>query len=249
MANTHFWSFQIYHKLGDALCVLYMLENIGRATGKQSIISDSAICSQICDLMEIEYVSCEKTRQKGVRLGSLHNRYIRKRHFICSVQNYLKNKMDFNPLDCKPLIPKVKTKAKNKITLVQLDGRTIASHGVAMRCDTMRHAINHLTENRVALIGGTDTKKYLGEFYEYRLGPLDYLLKEIQSCDEFIGSDSGMSHLAGVLGVKSKTILLHPSVCLSDVYSMYRNTEVFCLSDSKCTHNRTKLQEMGLRFL
>ena len=63
------------------------------------------------------------------------------------------------------------------------------------------------TSNPIA-IGGKDTRIYLGG-YMYHLGDLFGICKKLLGCRKFIGVDSGMSHLAGTLGVRSEIINMH----------------------------------------
>ena len=56
-------------------------------------------------------------------------------------------------------------------------------------------------------IGGSETGKYLN--YDFKLGNLRFISEQMISCEKFIGSDSGMSILAGTLGVRGDVIITH----------------------------------------
>jgi hypothetical protein len=56
----------------------------------------------------------------------------------------------------------------------------------------------------IRVVGGVDTLRYLDDTrYTYELGDLPFLAARLRSCKMFIGCDSGLAHLAGVLGVPS----------------------------------------------
>ena len=55
--------------------------------------------------------------------------------------------------------------------------------------------------NHVVILGGPDTPHYLGEDYVYQTGNLQEICQELKDCSLFVGADSGLAHVAGILNV------------------------------------------------
>lgn len=110
------------------------------------------------------------------------------------------------------------------------------SHDYNLTLDQMKLVLKTFTTDadKIAAIGGPNTKKYLGDDFEYRIGDVAYLTKELLGCKMFIGSDSGMSHLAGILGVSAKIVILSSFVCAKVWYQIYENSEFFSAEDFRC---------------
>jgi hypothetical protein len=90
------------------------------------------------------------------------------------------------------------------IVLCQFDGRSAPRR---FTIDEIRKILSRLSEGRrVVVLGGPDTERYLGSDFEYRLGDLRFISTQLKNCRHFIGCDSGISHVAGVLGIRSYVI-------------------------------------------
>jgi hypothetical protein len=109
------------------------------------------------------------------------------------------------------VLPKCRIKrfGCNHNVYFQFDSRSPRNHGKKPLTPTECRMIlsQRSTRNPIA-IGGKDTRIYLGG-YMYHLGDLFGISKKLLGCRKFIGVDSGMSHLAGTLGVKSEIINMH----------------------------------------
>jgi len=87
---------------------------------------------------------------------------------------------------------------KEDVILCQFDGR---SGGVWPR-QTILDFLRRYKGEKVALLGGPDTSSYMGDAYEYRRGNLDFLVNQLLICKRFVGTDSGIAHLACILGLE-----------------------------------------------
>jgi hypothetical protein len=78
----------------------------------------------------------------------------------------------------------------------------------------------------VKVLGGYDTPKYLGNSLDYILGDIETIIKKLLSCKYFIGCDSGIGHLAGVLEVKSYIFNFTDYDPVYNFFKDYENTTV-----------------------
>lgn len=72
-------------------------------------------------------------------------------------------------------------------------------------------------------VGGPDSAKYLGDSVEYSYGDLAHIITELHSIGSFIGVESGVSHIAGVLGIPSILINLIEQRTVINLYRKYKN--------------------------
>ena len=109
------------------------------------------------------------------------------------------------------VLPKCRIKrfGRNHNVYFQFDSRSPRNHGKKPLTPTeCRMILSQRSRSNPIAIGGKDTRIYLGG-YMYHLGDLFGISKNLLGCRKFIGVDSGMSHLAGTLGVKSEIINMH----------------------------------------
>lgn len=55
-------------------------------------------------------------------------------------------------------------------------------------------------DREVTILGGPRTQRYLGDGYRYKIGSLAFVCERLAACSMFAGADSGLAHIAGVLG-------------------------------------------------
>jgi len=118
-------------------------------------------------------------------------------------------KLGFDPKGI--VLPKCRIKrfGRNNNVYFQFDSRSPRNHGKKPLTPTeCRMILSQRSRRSPIAIGGKDTRIYLGG-YRYHLGDLFRISKNLLGCRKFIGVDSGMSHLAGTLGVKSEIINMH----------------------------------------
>jgi hypothetical protein len=112
---------------------------------------------------------------------------------------------------------------REDIVLCQFDSRSAAPLHPA----EIKNALDILAAGRkVAVLGGHDTRHYLGDSFEYRLDTLDGILRQLQRCHHFVGVDSGIAHLAGVLGVPAFVINLIDFAVVFSFFGQYKNTVI-----------------------
>lgn len=221
--------------LGDLIAIFYGLEN----TGIQNSISFE-IKLLNCDVSFFNNFNFKKiylTNKSGFnlieqiikhtgdpccKLGLFNGKF-----FIDSFLCFLKKEYSYDPFLSKP----VELKNKNLLystedyASVQFDSRS------AMRKRTL--SINKIKkilkkESNWFCLGGPDTKKYLGENVNYSIGNIDYIIKKLYNSKKFIGSDSGISHLAGLAGIKSNIYIKDYCGCLEAYYNQsYRECVVY----------------------
>jgi hypothetical protein len=78
-------------------------------------------------------------------------------------------------------------------------------------------------QNPIIVVGGLDSDKYLGVEFNYKFGNLIESSQWIKSSQYFFGCDSGMSHLAGALGIEIKiiTCAAYCKRCMTKCYQCY----------------------------
>ncbi len=103
-------------------------------------------------------------------------------------------------------LPRLRQSPANRresIILIQFDSRSQGTWDSS----TLRAVLSLYHGKRFACIGGPDTPPYMGESFEYRLGPLDFIIEQLLACERFVGVDSGIAHLACILGVDTEIFL------------------------------------------
>lgn len=98
-----------------------------------------------------------------------------------------------------PRLRRPGSRPSEDVIVCQFDGRSSGCHSL----DRMQEILAHHDGMRRVALGGPDTPRYLGSDVEYRLGPLPFLLEQLQSAAYHIGVDSGIAHLAAAVGLPS----------------------------------------------
>lgn len=210
--------FKDRYGLGDILATIYCLENCGRQTNKYSVLCGSEAVEEAVGLFDLKYVKYTKDAE-----GAVHSLIIRGDkstaeypqkgyiHYISRISKFLTENCNFNPAQCQSIPPINKNIEKSNEVLVQFETNFARHNGFEIKKKEIDIAIKAFAKyKKISIIGGKNTPKYLGKKYNYKLGDLNYIKSQLLSCDFFLGADSGMAHLAGVLGVPSKVIILIP---------------------------------------
>lgn len=230
---------------GDVLATYYCLENLGR---QKKLHFNLKVKDERIELFNqfhfqfihltnsnsISFIDLVKSENGNPPCDNLllHNSlatipHLVNRHAISLISCYLTDKYGYNHTQAYPLIPK-NTIKKEKLILTQFDGRTTARQNRDIpnyaKLALIKH---HAREKEWACIGGKDTPNYFGDKIKYIRLNIQGLISHMQMCEMFIGCDSGMSHLAGVLGVPAKIYIMGQCfACLKQYYSGYQNCEV-----------------------
>jgi hypothetical protein len=218
--------------LGDMCAAIYILENWGKIKKINHEVCGNVLFKKIIDLTEVEYVSWTDSVSDSVRMADtfVHPG----EHWIIAFKRFVTNN-GFLINFCKPLKSKIKpNKYFKNYNLVQFDGRLSNSNNFSLNKKEIKKIIKKHCKKNIGIIGGKDTEFYLGSEYEYFLGNLNNIIECLLGCDYFLGCDSGISHLAGMYGVKSHIFILNPEFDkIKDFYKIYKN--------NICHNNNIKL--------
>lgn len=140
--------------------------------------------------------------------------------------------VDFDPpkLSGVPVCPI--RRGSEDISFFQFDSRSQNDNKKRLSRKESMYFLKSKARFRAVGIGGTDTKKELP--YEYQLGNLRWIINRMKSASQFVGVDSGMSHIAGALGVPSEIYLMHKKE--QDVRMVERFYGKF-YPNTRCTHD------------
>lgn len=146
----------------------------------------------------------------------------------------------------KIILPKIKLKKtiQENTCLFQFDSRSIHYGKRQLTEQELNSTIKNFKKNDILIgVGGKDTKKYSN--HDYKLGNLNEITQNLLNSNQFIGIDSGISHLAGSLNVISNiiitsTIKLHQIELIEFYNIFYPNTTCYTLDDIK-TFNLIKM--------
>jgi len=189
--------------LGDSLGMLIGCENYGRVNQRKIVVRETPLFRDISGLFDFSWVTLEG----GDNVSDHHRVHIHPFGYnfeelgwvkgICTalVQNLgglLPDEILYPNHRIHPL-PEVEA-----ITLVQFDGRSSGQ----WQQSTLQRILRLYGGKRIAVLGGPDTKSYLGGDLEYRTGNLDFIARQLLACERFVGVDSGIAHLACVLGLE-----------------------------------------------
>lgn len=182
-----------------------------------------------CSFIElIPFKGCELLKS-----GKVIEPFLKDKHCF-----HLKSKKDAEPIT-KIILPKTKLKETNKenICCFQFDSRSTYYGKRQLTYQEIINSINKFKKNDKPIgVGGKETTKY--NAFDYRLGFLNDIGQTLINSNQFVGTDSGISHLAGLLNVKSNIILTatieRRKKELTEFYNMfYPNTTCYTLNDIK----------------
>lgn len=136
-------------------------------------------------------------------------------------------------------LPEVKLKKmmQENTCLFQFDSRSIHHGKRQLTKQEINSTIKNFKKDNIVIgIGGPETIKCHN--YPYKLGNLNEIIQNLLNSSQFIGIDSGISHLAGSLNIKSNIILTSTikthQIELTEFYNIfYPNTTCYNLDDVK----------------
>lgn len=227
------------------MATLYCLENLGRQT-KQKFELNLNKWEDVYQQFDFEYVRqthgyCPalidvvkaKSSMPPCKNYLIHSslaaaQHLVDRHFVSLLTCYFRDEYGYNAAESYPLNPIIKTYDKTGV-LVQFDGRTIKRQGRDVCKNTKRNIIEfHANGREWACIGGYDTSFYFGDDVKYLRLSIGEIIAELQRCELFVGCDSGMSHVAGALGVPSAIYIMGECFeCLRQYYNCYHNCKIY----------------------
>jgi hypothetical protein len=146
--------------------------------------------------------------------------------------------VDFQPPKINNIQIPVQNAGLGRVTLFQFDSRSTNENKKKLSRSESMIFLKKKSRFKAMGIGGHDTKKDLP--YEYKLGDLPWIIETMRDAGQFVGVDSGMSHIAGALGVPSDIYLMHKKE--KDVKIVERFYKEF-YPNTNCTHDFSRCGE------
>ncbi len=184
--------------LGDSLGMVIACENFGRENQVTLSVRRTPLFGAITELFEFNHVRLVDEPEQPCHVHPFGHDFERNGWIggiICAIQSHLGG--EFPGEIRMPGLRAMPAIGPEDIVLFQLDGR---SQG-RWTLNTYKRIIANYAGMDVAILGGPDTKPYLGNEFDYRCGDLRFLCEQLLACRKFVGVDSGVAHLACVLGV------------------------------------------------
>lgn len=217
--------------LGDLVSIIYALENLGSQKGIGFGVhfdglfdpTEPFLLKNVCksdtsglDLVGMIADNCSKSvcadEHKGFFFGSF---------FVSSMLNFMMERFGYDPTRSFPIKTKNDSVCSG-LVLSQMDGRCSK---IQRRDITTAQKKNIACKIKsLTIIGGKETESYLGDEFSYERLDFSGIVQKISSCQMFVGTDSGLSHLAGCMGVNSKIYVPGNIQSIKSYYRMsYRN--------------------------
>ncbi len=197
------------NKLGDGLSVLTGLEHFCSLFRPESKITvcNVPVCHELMDIFEFPHIDYDESDENAECLDEVLFTYC----LVGEVREFWPAKF-YTCLCVKAGIPVSSVRGiqmpvsklgawedtGSQVACGQFDTRS----GAPLEVYEIKRMLSVASFGKeVILIGGPDTKPYMGDTMEYRCGNVLMLAKELLKSSHFIGADSGVGHLAGYLGV------------------------------------------------
>jgi hypothetical protein len=214
-----------HSRLGDSISFLVGLENLCRENNIQGRVCNKQIYADIIKCFGFKYVQFIDSTNDAICLDHVFGSSSWDEFWLERIRNSLSDYFGLSNTYSKIVIPycKIKNTGPNgDFICVQLDSRSAANMDIHLS----RRFIKRLSENYdVKILGGIDSKRYLGDGFDYSFGDIEHEIKELIRCKFFVGVDSGIAHLAGLLGVKSFIINLIEQRTIINLFGKYENME------------------------
>lgn len=117
--------------------------------------------------------------------------------------------------------------AREDIVLGQFDTRSAAPLAAREINAVITQVVG---QHAFAFVGGVDTKPYV-EGHEYRLGDLEFIVRQLLACTFFVGVDSGIAHVAGTLGVPAFIVNAIELDVVQKMFGAYPNMTILNRAD------------------
>lgn len=231
-------SFFNKYGLGDLISIAYCLENLGNQKNILFKIKTDAdfekIYTTIFSYFNFKNIKFSTETNRDIDIIEKIRNFSKNKKckcknglfngcfFICCLSKFLIEKYKFDPNKSNPI--ETPNKFDKKLILIQFDKKS--NH--LKNTKYSEAEIKSLLKNKsdYYCIGGKDTTNYLKNA-NYMLGDLSFIIDKMTKCKEFIGIDSGMSHLAGMLGIDSTIYLKNDLGCIYEYYSnSYKNCKI-----------------------
>ena len=213
--------------IGDKIATIFVMENCGRQIENTfeicGIEKSNDVIKELFNLFDLQHVYY--TDQTDHAINSLEVRGIQSTneypeqgyiHYISRIKRELQENYNFNPTDIIPLKLKSTDRIIGNYIAAQFDSRFAKIHDFNLKTKEIKTILKKQVKanEKIEIVGGQETEAYMNEIknfqWNYNFGNFDHSSKIIIQSNRFVGADSGMSHLAGALGVESHVYFLVP---------------------------------------
>jgi hypothetical protein len=213
--------FRTHTRLGDGIGVLTALDCYCAANGIPSVVVDGGpTFAAIAELFEFRHVAVGPSGDDAFEADELFAQASWHEPWAKRIVRRLR--AHFGGRDAEVTWPRVRISGveKEDVVLGQFDTRSAAP----LKAREIRAVIDAVAgPGPFALVGGVDTAPYV-QGYEYRLGDLAFIVRQLLACQYFVGVDSGVAHLAGILGVRSYLVNAIDLGVVQKMFGAYTNT-------------------------
>lgn len=217
-------------RLGDGIGVLTAIECYCEANGIASVVVDGGPAFvDIAKVFEFRHVVTKEAGPDAFNADDLFAQASWHEPWAKRIVRRLR--AHFGGEDAEVARPRVRISAseitKEDVVLGQFDTRSAAP--LAPR--EIGAVIQGVSGGRpFALIGGPDTRPYFPGV-EYRLGDLEFIVRQLLACRCFVGVDSGIAHLAGTLGVPAYVVNAIDLDVVQKMFGDYPNMTILNRAD------------------
>jgi hypothetical protein len=223
------FSFGKYTRLGDSISIVSGIEAYCSANNIENIsLVSTATIRDVLDnfcTSHIQLVECCKFASPQLEL--LYGQASWQTPWLKRFSNALFSSFGGQlPAEVKPLKLKYEVALNPELQNViycQYDSR---SHNISSMPELVKQIECLFTDKEIRVIGGKDTPTYLGNNYKYDLGSLKEIIERLSNCYCFLGCDSGIAHLAGILGKPSVVINFSEFESVFHFFRSYHKTVV-----------------------
>jgi ADP-heptose:LPS heptosyltransferase len=195
--------------LGDKICICILLYNIALKENQIIEIKGCKLIETIISEFNLNENLIVKNENYDKKLECLSIKDIlpvlknSNVNFLKYVFFYLEKKIILNEI----IIPNQNNYLKKNVTYFQLDNRSEHEKKINLTKFEKIYFLKKQSNYEIIGIGGHDTKKDLP--FNYSLGTLSEIINNIKHSKQFLGVDSGISHIAGFFQIPSEIIITH----------------------------------------
>lgn len=216
------YTFKRHSRLGDALSIVLGFENFALNNNIDAIqLSGVPVFKDIIRIFKCERVFYQEFHHSPINLDFVFSLaswntpwMLRFNHALCDIFGGIPS-LNITA----PGLPSLLAQKKFSDTIFcQFDSRS-SGNSCITDAPKILQTFCH-PDSTIKVLGGPDTTPYLGTLFEYRLGNLDFILEQLLQAKYFLGADSGIGHLAGLLEVPS---YIFNSTDYDPVYHFFKN--------------------------
>jgi hypothetical protein len=198
LANTTSISFWTDAHLGDSLGILVAADNFARANGIALRIRETQLFHAIVQVFHFSHIELVPHHPDMRHIHPFGYDFERQ-GWVGGIIKALRFSLGGStPSEIRFPSLRLTATSTEEVVLFQFDTRS----ETGWPAEILREVLARYSGSKLAAIGGLDTKSYLGPPYEYRRGDLSYIAEQLLACKKFVGIDSGIAHLACILGIE-----------------------------------------------